>query len=56
MERPKLTPEDHARHVETQQMVQERIAHHTRMAELEEQRRARKSLGRRLLERLKLAA
>jgi hypothetical protein len=51
-----LTPEELARRAETDRMLQERIAYHTAMAEQEEARRARKSLGRRLLERLKLAA
>jgi hypothetical protein len=51
-----LTPEDDARFEETRRMLEERIAYHTAMAEKEEERRARKSLGRRLLERLKLAA
>jgi hypothetical protein len=53
---PKLTPEELARREETTRMLEERIAYHTRMAELEQQRRARKSLGRRLFERLKLTA
>ena len=53
---PKMTPEEHAQRDETQRMLRERIAYHTAMAEKEEARRARKSLGRRLLERLKLAA
>jgi hypothetical protein len=51
-----LTAEDHARHAQIMRQVEERIAYHTAMAEKEEERRARKSLGRRLLERLKLAA
>jgi hypothetical protein len=51
-----LTPEELARREETTRMVEERIAYHKAMAEQEEARRARKSLGRRLLERLKLAA
>ncbi|MEX0674087.1 MAG: hypothetical protein WD067_04885 [Gaiellaceae bacterium] len=51
-----LTPEELARREETTRMLEERIAYHKAMAEQEEQRRARKSLGRRLLERLKLAA
>jgi hypothetical protein len=53
---PRLTPEEVAQREETTRMLKERIAYHERMAELDEQRRARKSLGRRLLERLKLAA
>jgi hypothetical protein len=53
--RPKTTPEEHARHREIQQMVRERIAYHEQKAREEEERRARKSFGRRLLERLKLA-
>lgn len=53
---PKLTPEELERRAETTRMLEERIAYHTAMAEKEEERRARKSLGRRLLERLKLAA
>ncbi len=54
--RPKLTPEDEARHVEIMRMVQERIAYHEAKAREQEARRARRSLRRRLLERLKLAA
>jgi len=50
------TPEEQARWDENTRMLEERIAYHKAMAEQEEQRRARKSLGRRLLERLKLAA
>ena len=50
------TPEQQARWDETTRMVEERIAYHKAMAEQEEARRARKSLGRRLLERLRLAA
>lgn len=53
---PKLTPEELERRAETTRMLEERIAYHKAMAEKEEERRARKSLGRRLLERLKLAA
>ena len=53
---PKMTPEERARYDANTRMLEERIAYHTRMAELEEQRAARKSLGRRLLERLRLAA
>jgi ATP-dependent RNA circularization protein (DNA/RNA ligase family) len=52
---PKTTPEEHARHHELQRMVRERMAYHEQKAREEEERRARKSLGRRLLERLKLA-
>jgi hypothetical protein len=51
-----LTPEELARRAELDRMVEERIAYHKAMAEKEEERRSRKSLGRRLLERLKLAA
>ena len=51
-----LTPEELARRAELDRMVEERIAYHRAMAEKEEALRARKSLGRRLLERLKLAA
>jgi hypothetical protein len=36
----KLTAEDHARHEETQRMVQERIAYHEQKAREEEERRA----------------
>jgi hypothetical protein len=50
-----MTPEEHAERDETQRMVRERIAYHKAKALEEEERRARKSLGRRLLERLKLA-
>jgi hypothetical protein len=54
--RPKMTPEEHARRDETQRLARKRIAERE-ARELEmERRRARKSLGRRLLERLKLAA
>jgi|1186.fasta_scaffold43175_2 hypothetical protein len=53
---PRLTPEQIARREKTTRLLEERMAYHERMAQLEEQRRARKSLGRRLLERLKLAA
>ena len=52
---PKMTPEEHAHRDETQRMVRERIAYHEQKAREEEERRARKSFGRRLLERLKLA-
>jgi hypothetical protein len=40
--RPKLTPEDHARHAEIQRMVSERIAYHEAKAleQEEAQRRA----------------
>jgi hypothetical protein len=51
-----LTPQELARRAELDRMVEERIAYHKAMAEKEEARRARKSLRRRLLERLKLAA
>jgi hypothetical protein len=50
-----MTPEEHAQRDETQRMVRERIAYHQQKALEEEERRVRKSLGRRLLERLKLA-
>jgi hypothetical protein len=53
---PRLTPDELARRAELDRMVEERIAYHRAMAEQEEARRARKSLGRRLLERLRLAA
>jgi hypothetical protein len=52
---PKMTAEEHAQRDETQRMARERIAYHEAKAREEEERRARKSLGRRLLERLKLA-
>ena len=51
-----LTPEELARRAELDRTVEERIAYHRALAEKEEATRARKSLGRRLLERLKLAA
>jgi hypothetical protein len=38
--RPKLTPEDHARHDEMQRMVRERIAYHEAKAREEDARRA----------------
>jgi hypothetical protein len=38
--RPKLTPEDRARHEETQRMVRERIAYHEAKAREEDARRA----------------
>jgi hypothetical protein len=45
--RTKLTSEERARldaeHERVQAMVRERIAYHTRMAELEDERRARRS-------------
>jgi hypothetical protein len=40
--RPKLTPEDHARHAEIQRMVRERIAYHEAKAR-EEEEAARRS-------------
>ena len=39
---PKLTPEDHARHVETQRMVRERIAYHEAKAHEQDEARARR--------------
>jgi len=41
--RPKLTPEDHARHAETQRMVRERIAYHEAKAREEDARREKKA-------------
>lgn len=38
--RPKMTPEEHARHDETQRMVRERIAYHEAKAREEDARRA----------------
>ena len=38
--RPKMTPEEHARHDETQRMVRERIDYHEAKAREEEARRA----------------
>ena len=52
----KLTPEDEARFEETQRRLWTRIAEREAREREMERRRARKSLGRRLLERLKLAA
>ena len=52
----KMTPEEHARRDETQRLARERIAEREAREQEMERRRARKSLGRRLLERLKLAA
>ena len=40
-----LTAEDHARHVEIQRMVQERIAHHEAKAREEDELRGRKRAG-----------
>ncbi len=39
--RPKLTPDDHARHAELQRLVRERIAYHEQKAREEDERRAR---------------
>jgi hypothetical protein len=50
-----MTPEEEARRDETQRMAQERIAYHAAKAREEEERRLRKSLRRRLLDRLKLS-
>ena len=40
-----LTAEDHARHVEIQRMVQERIAYHEAKAREEDELRGRKRAG-----------
>jgi hypothetical protein len=37
---PKMTPEEHAQHDRTQQMVRERIAYHEAKAREEDERRA----------------
>jgi len=52
----KLTPEDEARHEDILRKLRARIAEREALEREMDARRARKSLGRRLLERLKLAA
>lgn len=52
----KLTPEDEARHEENLRKLRARVAEREAREREMERRRARKSLGRRLLQRLKLAA
>jgi hypothetical protein len=52
----KLTPEDEARRDENLRKLRARVAEREAREQEMERRRARKSLRRRLLERLKLAA
>jgi hypothetical protein len=52
----KLTPEDDARHEDNLRRLRARVAEREAREQEMERRRARKSLGRRLLERLKLPA
>ena len=52
---PKRTPEEQQRWDRNTRMLEERIAYHEAKAREEDERRARGSLGRRLLKRLQLA-